>query len=427
MRPGTVLYAFTVLCFCVAGRVFPPFCRPALAQQTGEYSQEDLEKLASPDNQGETSGNTLKNITVKGNSRAGFDVPSGGLVLHTAAGTIRIESDRTGSTAKTAPPPPAPETASKLLPYITAVTFAAGIYLVVYLASLVFPGLRRRTEKNVLVFEDEGRRQAVYPITRVLGQGGMGVVYEAYDRVLDRKVAVKKMLEESRGSISDRESFIREAKTVAKLHHPAIVDIYSIVEQGDDIYLVFEFVDGKTLAELLKKQGRFSLAETKKILKPVCDALEFAHGHNVIHRDLKPANVMITELGFVKVMDFGLASQAKNLVVKPGPQEVRTQLATSIAGTPFYMSPEAERGMICKESDIYSLGVMAFEMLTGRVPFPDPRDAQAKTGGNYTKPSAIVTELTAGLDSFISDMLRPDPGQRPHSAEEVWRRLAAVG
>lgn len=414
-----------IFCVCITLPVPPSFCQDGDAQQAAGDSQDELKALGAPEGQYSIPNRKL-DITIRGGIQPGIDVPPGGISLHTSAGTLRLEPGQAGRPAKAAAGSQASDNPSRIRPYVIFVTGLTGLYLIISLVPLVFPGLARKPAKEVIVLDAGSQKQAIYPIIRVLGQGGMGVVYEAHDRVLDRKVAIKKMREEIRDSVTEREYLIREAKTVAKLHHPAIVDIYSIVEQGNDLYLVFEFVDGNTVAELLKKKGRFSLAETKDLLKPVSDALDFAHGNNVIHRDLKPSNVMVTELGFVKVMDFGLARQAEKFIVKEAPVEARTELASCVAGTPLYMSPEAERGMVCRESDIYSLGVMTFEMLTGSVPFPVARTAGVKAARNYTKPSETVPGLSEEVDLLIADMLHPDPDKRPHSAGEFWRRLASI-
>jgi len=276
-----------------------------------------------------------------------------------------------------------------------------------------------------------------FAIVRAIGAGGMGVVYEARDRTLDRRVAIKRMRGDIRESPSDAQTFLKEAKTVAALHHPNIVDIHSVVAQGPEVYLVFEFVEGRTVEELLRERGRLSLAETKAILCPVCQALDFAHERNIIHRDLKPGNVMINLQGLVKVMDFGIArrvrapsGEGERLPSKDGgplpaernrPEETRT-----IIGTPLYMSPEAEAGLVCRESDIYALGVMTYRMLTGRLPYPESAGLGQKLTRDYAQPAALVPGLPAGVDALVDAALEPDYAKRIHSAREFWARLAAL-
>jgi len=271
--------------------------------------------------------------------------------------------------------------------------------------------------------------QSSYPIVRVIGQGGMGVVYEATDRSLDRRVAIKRMRDEIREDFALRERFLREAKMVAGLHHPAIVDIYAIVEQAGELFLVFEFVEGRTVEAVLKERGRFTAPETRSILDPVCRALDFAHGRNIIHRDLKPSNVMITDQGYVKVMDFGIARQVKDSVGKGAPQPHGGDagvlaMTNTVTGTPLYMAPEAESGEVRAESDIYSLGCMAYEMLTGQVPFPPPASSLQKLTRSYTPLREAVPDAPPYVASAIDAALEPDPSQRLKTAAEFLQRMS---
>ena len=264
-------------------------------------------------------------------------------------------------------------------------------------------------------------------ITRVIGQGGMGVVYEAVDRALDRRVALKKMREELRDRPADCAQFLSEAKTVAALHHPNIVEIHSIVQQAGEVYLVFEFVDGKTVAELLSERGRLELAQVKALLGPVCQALEFAHGHGVIHRDLKPSNVMIAADGAVKVMDFGIARRAKEALQAAGGSPAGpAHLTSTLVGTPLYMAPEAESGLLSAATDVYALGAMAYEMATGRPPFPPPASAAQKMRRGYAPASGVVPGLPPAFDALVDAALDPDPSRRLPSAAAFWQALAAV-
>ncbi len=257
-----------------------------------------------------------------------------------------------------------------------------------------------------------------YEIGRVLGEGGMGLVYEAVDRALRRRVAVKALRAELRLDAEAKAAFLEEARTVAALHHPGIVDIHSIVEDEAGLYLVFEYIEGLTVFDLLSRKGRLTLTEAKAIMKTVCAALEFAHEHDVVHRDLKPSNIMVTELGQVKVMDFGVSRHVKDAV--------RAKAAAgSAAGTPDYMAPEQEHGAVRPESDVFSLGVCLYEMLTGRRPYPPPADAFMKVSRGYAKPSALDPAL-APLDELLDAALDPDPDRRIASAREFWARLNAI-
>lgn len=258
-----------------------------------------------------------------------------------------------------------------------------------------------------------------YAVGRSIGMGGMGVVYEAVDRVLRRKVAIKMMREEFKRDLKAKERFLEEARTVAALHHPGIVDIHSIVEDEAGLYLVFEHVEGRTVHDLLQEKRRLSLREAKAVMKQVCSALDFAHRHNVVHRDLKPSNIMITEQGQAKVMDFGISRHAKDALQQ-------LSLAETAMGTPYYMAPEQGYGQIRKESDLFSLGVCLYEMVTGSRPFADPAGAPQKAARDYPKPSRLAAGLPPELDDLIAWALHPDPDQRIRTARDFWAFLERI-
>ena len=249
-----------------------------------------------------------------------------------------------------------------------------------------------------------------YKLVKEIGRGGMGVVHEGLDVHLGRKVAVKEMRAEMRQSAKDLERFLAEARLVAGLKHPNIAEIYAVVQESGGVYLIFELVSGKTLDKVLDQRPRLSLAETRRILADVCRALEYAHSKKVIHRDLKPSNVMVTEDGSSKVMDFGIAHQAKLTVSKLTSAEAW--------GTPAYMPPEQEMGSVSRESDLYALAAMAYEMTTGTVPFPGPNFLAQKQARMYRAPSELVAGLPKALDAFFDVALHPDPAQRFHGAPE---------
>ncbi|MFH1723382.1 MAG: protein kinase [Elusimicrobiota bacterium] len=261
--------------------------------------------------------------------------------------------------------------------------------------------------------------EAGFQVLRTLGNGGMGVVYEATDKALGRKVAIKKMREEIQLDKRERAHFLQEARIVAGLHHPNIVDIHSILEDGGNLYLVFEYVEGRTIDELLASRKRLGLKEAQYVLRGVCNALEYAHKKGVVHRDLKPSNIMVDKDGIVKVMDFGIARQAKDALAKS------TQTRT-VAGTPQYMAPEQEEGVVRKESDVFSLGACLYEMATGQRPYPAPSTTGSKLNKRYARPSRVTSGLPEELDSLIDDALEPDPEQRIHSVAEFRARLDAI-
>jgi len=294
--------------------------------------------------------------------------------------------------------------------------------------------LRRRKERSSLPQSmaapaPNGLLAGKYALGHIIGRGGMGDVYEAFDLSLGRAVAVKRMS----ARISEPDSrarglFIKEARTVAALHHPAIVGIYEILEQGSELYLVFEFVRGKTLQQLLVEEGRLPLGRALEILRPVCRALEFAHGLGLVHRDLKPANIMATEEGHVKLMDFGIArSLAEGALPEASPASgeplLRFARTQTVAGTPPYMAPETEQGLVCKEADVYSLGVCLYEMLTGRLPFGE--DAQ-KLDLDFPRPASLAPGLGASVDSLLEQALQPAPESRLRTPGEFLARLEAA-
>ncbi|MFA5139616.1 MAG: protein kinase [Elusimicrobiota bacterium] len=260
-----------------------------------------------------------------------------------------------------------------------------------------------------------------YKVVRKIGIGGMGIVYEGLDTALGRRVAVKKMREEIRMDNRERERFLQEARTVATLHHPNIVDIYAIVDDGQDAYLVFEFVDGKTLSELLQTRKRLPYAEALALTKGVAAALEYAHGKNVVHRDLKPSNIMMNAERQIKVMDFGVARQAKDCLG-------RLSMTNTVVGTPPYMAPEQEQGMVGRGSDIYALAICFYELLSGELPFGGVGAGMllAKMNKTYIPLSRKLDGLPQGLDRVLDKALDPDPARRHPSAADLYRELAAL-
>jgi hypothetical protein len=260
-----------------------------------------------------------------------------------------------------------------------------------------------------------------YRVTREIGVGGMGVVFEAVDQTLERKVAVKKMRPEIRADARESARFLQEAKVVAALRHPNIVAIYAIVEEGSDAFLVFEFVDGKTVHEMMAERGRLSLPEAVSVLRGACAALDFAHRKNVIHRDLKPSNIMVARDGAVKVMDFGVARQSKDSLS-------RLSITNTVVGTPPYMAPEAEQGAVCKESDVFGLAASFYEMLTGELPFSGAGAGMlaCKMNRAYAPLSRLAPGLPPGLDAVLAGGLEPDPSRRIRAAGEFLKRIEAI-
>lgn len=200
-----------------------------------------------------------------------------------------------------------------------------------------------------------------YEIIKTIGEGGMANVYLANDTILDRKVAIKVL----RGDLSNDEKFIRrfkrEALSVSNLSHPNIVEVYDVGEEEGNYYIVMEYIDGKTLKQLLQKRGALTLNEVIDIMSQLTDGLAHAHEAYIIHRDIKPQNIMIEDNGLVKITDFGIAMALNS-----------TQLTqtNSVMGSVHYLPPEQANGKgSTVKSDIYSLGILMYELLTGSVPF----------------------------------------------------------
>lgn len=258
--------------------------------------------------------------------------------------------------------------------------------------------------------------EAAYSLGKPIGQGGMGVVYEAVDRKLQRPVAVKMLRDEYKLDDAAKAGFMAEARTVAELRHPAIVDIHNIVEDERGLYLVFERLNGRTLDQIVWEKKRLPLDEVKRILKPVCEALEYAHSQDVVHRDLKPANIMLTAEGGVKVLDFGISRHA----ARAG----KASTTQTIVGTPHYMAPEQEYGFVQKENDVFSLGAVLYEMVTGTRPYEGSH--QAKLAKGYIRASTRVPNAPAELDELIDRSLEPDPEKRIPSPGRFWAALSAI-
>ena len=224
-----------------------------------------------------------------------------------------------------------------------------------------------------------GRTISHYQILEKLGAGGMGQIYKAQDTRLNRVVAIKALTRMDSGDSDRRRRFIQEAQAASSLNHPNIITIYDIVSEGGDEFMVMEYVNGKTLGDLLPPGGLGVSAALADAIQ-IADALEAAHAAGIVHRDLKPANIMVTGTGLVKVLDFGLAKltfagRAASGAVS-GTDETQSVVAASlttqgsILGTVSYMSPEqAQSKRVDRRSDIFSFGLVLYEMVTGSKAF----------------------------------------------------------
>ncbi|MDE2511498.1 MAG: serine/threonine protein kinase, partial [Elusimicrobia bacterium] len=249
---------------------------------------------------------------------------------------------------------------------------------------------------------------AQYELREQVGEGGMGAVYRGWDSALKRPVAIKRLRSELQANARERERFIREAELVASLRHPHIVDIHTIIRDAGDTYLVFEYIAGRTVHELLNDSAGRHLpaARALDVLKGVAQAVDHAHGRLVIHRDLKPANIMISDDGWVKVMDFGIARQVADSMMTT---------TKTIVGTPTYMAPEQAMGLVVKESDVYALGVTLYEMLTGGLPFKGPDEMRDKMDERFVPATALVPNLPQAVDAVLAKALAARPEDRYRS------------
>jgi serine/threonine protein kinase len=282
---------------------------------------------------------------------------------------------------------------------------------------------------------EEGTVMGSYRLIKLLAEGGMGRVYLAEHTRLGRKVALKLLRSEYSSNAPAIKRFFREARTVNDINHENIIEITDFFEkEGGDNFYIMELLKGRSLTEVLKEEGALPVPRTIDIALQVCRALIAVHAAGVIHRDLKPDNIFLTERGsqkdFVKLLDFGVA---KLLDVQDGMPVHQTGMG-AILGTPQYMSPEqAGAKPVDRRTDIYSLGVILYEMVTGRVPL------NAETYGEMVIKHLTVTppsptelrDLPQGIPGELEDLimqcLEKNPNKRPQDMEEIARRLELVG
>jgi serine/threonine-protein kinase len=254
-----------------------------------------------------------------------------------------------------------------------------------------------------------------YRVERILGDGAMAKVVLARDGELDRQVAVKLLDEQLAGDESFRARFAREARVAAALSHPNIVTVFDVGETEGRPYIVMEYVEGRALDERLRREGPLPPDEVRRIGLQVCDGLEHAHANGLIHRDLKPSNLIEREDGTIKVADFGIARSVDASELTE---------AGTIVGTAAYLAPEqAEGADVSPATDVFSLGVVLYELLTGRHPWKV--DSLAALGERSSVPPAQLPATTPpALRTAIEGALEVDPADRPSSAGEVARLLA---
>ncbi len=250
-----------------------------------------------------------------------------------------------------------------------------------------------------------------YEVSDLIGRGGMGAVYRGRQVELDRTVAIKLLPLEVSVDPNFADRFRREARAMAKLHHPNIISIHDFGTTTEGhLYFVMEYVEGTDLHQLIHGVG-VDPDQALSIITGTCDALAYAHGKGVVHRDIKPANIMVSTEGEVKVADFGLAR-----LTDPGPEELGRTMTGAVMGTPDYMAPEQTRGMdVDHRADIYSLGVMLYEMLCGEVP-----------RGIFDPPSVRVPGVSEKMDQLVIRAMQQQPDRRYQSTQEMKAEVKAV-
>ncbi len=260
-----------------------------------------------------------------------------------------------------------------------------------------------------------------YEIIKTIGEGGMANVYLAEDTILERKVAIKVL----RGDLSNDEKFIRrfkrEALSVSNLSHPNIVEVYDVGEEEGNYYIVMEYIEGKTLKQLLQKRGALTLTEVIDIMSQLADGLSHAHEAYIIHRDIKPQNIMIEDNGRIKITDFGIAMALNS-----------TQLTqtNSVMGSVHYLPPEQANGKgSTVKSDIYSLGILMYELLTGSVPFKGDTAVEIALKHMKEKIPSIRKQnptIPQSIENIILKSTAKNPKNRYDTVREMYNDLQSA-
>ncbi|MGB2906229.1 MAG: serine/threonine-protein kinase [Candidatus Aminicenantaceae bacterium] len=256
-----------------------------------------------------------------------------------------------------------------------------------------------------------------YKVLDTLGQGAMGVVYKALDPDINREVAIKTvrfdMLSDTAGKDEIMRRFIREAQAVGKLEHPNIITIYEVGREGDSTYIVMQLAKGQSLKEILDSGKSYKPSEIVELMERLCAALDYAHSQGVIHRDVKPANILIDETGRPYLVDFGVARLEMSTLTTAG----------SIMGTPSYMSPEQVMGKnVDSRADIFSLGVILFELLTNRRPFEGEHITTVVYKIAHEEPPTLSQVRNTGIQMFepmVQKVLAKDPKDRYQTGKEL--------
>ncbi|MEA4924368.1 MAG: protein kinase [Syntrophomonadaceae bacterium] len=260
-----------------------------------------------------------------------------------------------------------------------------------------------------------------YELIEIVGEGGMSTVFKARDKILDRIVAVKILKDEFSKDKGFVEKFKTEALSAASISHPNIVNIYDVGQEQDVHYIVMEYVDGTTLKDIIRKRAPLPVEEAVNIAIMVCDGVHHAHEKGIIHRDIKPHNILITEQGMVKVADFGIARAVSAGTITYG---------NNIVGSVHYFSPEQARGeVINRTTDIYSIGCILYEMVTGKVPFDAESPitvALRHIHDDPPSPRLKNPEIPVALEGIIFRAMEKVPGRRFQTAQDMRNALLNI-
>ena len=262
-----------------------------------------------------------------------------------------------------------------------------------------------------------------YRLIHQVGKGGMALVYEAYDLMLERPVAIKLLKQDFSENADFRDRFRQEAKSAANLSHPNIVTVHDFGIDDAGLYIVMEFVKGTDLKSCIREKGVFSVEEGIPLILQACAALGYAHRAGIIHCDVKPQNMLVTHDNRLKITDFGIARALSTI----DPQE-RLDV---VWGSPQYLSPEQALGTApTSASDVYSLGVVIYEMFTGRLPFEtdDIEElASLRSSTDPMPPRLINPDISPALEKIVLKVLSKEPAQRYRTADQLGRVLLTFG
>src|ERR1044072_4821502 len=270
-----------------------------------------------------------------------------------------------------------------------------------------------------------------YRIISKIGAGGMGQVYQAQDIELGRPVALKFLSDEVASHQNRVNRFIQEAKAASALHHPNILTVYEIGRAEDTMFIATEFVEVVTLRQHMRLHHPLKLVEVLDIAIQIASALVAAHAAGIVHRDIKPENIMVSKDGIVKLLDFGLAKLTEREETQSGLEATTMALVNtepgSVLGTATYMSPEQAAGReVDTRSDVWSLGVVLYEMITGRAPFSGPTKSHIVVAITDSEPLPIThftSEVPEALEWIIAEALTKDPEERCQTAKEMLAKL----